>query len=52
MEDSSIIEKQNYLREVILDKGYDTTLFTTFLEKKDPDASIDINKWTTANSSR
>ena len=46
MEDSSIIEKQNYLREVILDKGYDTTLFTTFLEKKDPEAGIDINKWT------
>ena len=34
MEDSSIIEKQNYLREVILDKEYDTTLFTTFLKKK------------------
>ena len=46
MEDNSIIEKQNYLREVILDKGYDTTLFTTFLEKKDPEAGIDINKWT------
>ena len=46
MEDNTVEEKQNYLRETILEKGYDTSLFTSFLEKKKPEAGVDINKWT------
>ena len=46
MEDNTVEEKQNYLREAILEKGYDTSLFTNFLEKKNPEAGVDINKWT------
>ena len=48
MEDTtSIEEKQNYLRENILDKGYDTNQFTDFLKaKKGEEEGQDIAKWT------
>ena len=34
MEDSSQEEKQNYLRENILEKGYDPNQFVSFLQSK------------------
>ena len=41
-------EKQNYLRENILDKGYDAEEFVTFLTSKkggDDDEGVDLGNW-------
>ena len=46
MEDSSQEEKQNYLRENILEKGYDPNQFVSFLQSKKGEAGSDISNWT------
>ena len=46
MEDSSEEEKQTYLRENILDKGYDTNKFIDFLKSKKGEEGADISNWT------
>ena len=38
-------EKQNYLKEHILDKGYDTNEFTSFLISKKDEGGDDISNW-------
>ena len=45
MEDSSQESKQNYLRENILDKGYDATTFINFLKSKKGEKGEDISNW-------
>ena len=45
MEDDSIKEKQEYLRENILDKGIEANLFAEFLASKRGDAASDISTW-------
>ena len=46
MEDSSREEKQNFLRENILEKGYDVNVFINFLKsKKGGDEGADISSW-------
>ena len=46
MEDSSREEKQNFLRENILEKGYDVNTFINFLKsKKGGDEGADISSW-------
>ena len=46
MEDSSREEKQNFLRENILEKGYDVNIFINFLKtKKGGDEGADISNW-------
>ena len=46
MEDSSREEKQNFLRENILEKGYDVNIFINFLKsKKGGDEGADISSW-------
>ena len=45
MEDN-LEEKQNYLRENILDKGYDTNKFVDFLKNKKGDEGADVSNWT------
>ena len=42
MADKDIEEKQNYLRENILDKGYDTNDFTIFLKAKKGEDAEDV----------
>ena len=44
--DSSQEEKQNYLRENILEKGYDTNDFVEFLKSKKGEEGADISNWT------
>ena len=44
--DSSQEEKQIYLRQNILDKGYDTNLFVEFLIGKKGEAGADVGNWT------
>ena len=46
MEDNTAEEKQNYLRENILDKGYDTNKFIEFLKSKKGEEGADITNWT------
>ena len=46
MTDKDIEEKQNYLREKILDKGYDTNDFTIFLKAKKGEDGEDVSNWT------
>ena len=46
MEDISAEEKQNYLRENILEKGYDTNKFIDFLKSKKGEEGADITNWT------
>ena len=46
MADKDIEEKQNYLRENILDKGYDTNDFTIFLKAKKGEDGEDVSNWT------
>ena len=46
MEDSSQEEKQNYLRENILEKGYDPNQFVSFLQSKKGEEGSDISNWT------
>ena len=38
-------EKQNYLRQNILDKGYDANEFVAFLQSKKGEAASDITNW-------
>ena len=44
-EDSNQEEKQNYLRENILEKGYDVNEFVSFLKSKKGDEGADIENW-------
>ena len=44
-DDSSQEEKQNFLRENILDKGYDTNMFVDFLMGKKGEEGADIGNW-------
>ena len=46
MEDSSQEEKQNYLRENILNQGYDTNQFVNFLKSKKGEEGADVSNWT------
>ena len=39
-------EKQNFLREKILDKGYDTSQFVQFLTEKKGEDGADVANWT------
>ena len=45
MEDLSQQEKQNFLRENILEKGYDVNEFVSFLQSKKGEAGSDISNW-------
>ena len=45
MEDASQVEKQNFLRENILEKGYDVNQFVEFLKSKKGEAGSDISNW-------
>ena len=45
MEDSEQIEKQNFLRKNILEKGYDVNQFVSFLKSKKGEAGSDISNW-------
>ena len=46
MEDESTVEeKQEYLRENILDKGYDANLFADYLITKKGEDGADIGSW-------
>ena len=44
--DSSQEEKQIFLRQNILDKGYDTNLFVEFLIGKKGEGGADVGNWT------
>ena len=44
-DDASQEEKQNYLRENILEKGYDPNTFVEFLKTKKGEAGSDITNW-------
>ena len=44
--DNNQEEKQNYLRENILDKGYDTNEFVDFLKSKKGEEGADVANWT------
>ena len=44
--DSSQEEKQNFLRETILEKGYDTNQFVQFLIDKKGENGADVGVWT------
>ena len=44
--DASQEEKQNFLRQNILDKGYDTNLFVEFLMDKKGEEGADVGNWT------
>ena len=45
MTEISIQEKQEYLRENILEKGYDANLFANYLISKKGDDGADISSW-------
>ena len=45
MSDSSQEEKQNFLRESILEKGYDTSKFVEFLTSKKGEEGADVSNW-------
>ena len=45
-DDASQEEKQNYLRENILDKGYDANVFLQFLVDKRGEDAADVGNWT------
>ena len=44
-DDSSQEEKQNFLRENILEKGYDTNMFVEFLINKKGEGGADVGNW-------
>ena len=46
MDNNSEEEKQNYLRENILDKGYEAEDFVSYLTQKKGDEGVDLNNWT------
>ena len=45
MDNNTEEEKQNYLRENILDKGYEAENFVSFLIEKKGDEGVDLNNW-------
>jgi len=45
MSDESIEEKQNYLRQNILERGYDGNIFSQFLIEKRGEDGVDISIW-------
>jgi len=45
MDDASQEEKQNFLRETILEKGYDTNQFVQFLIDKKGENGADVSVW-------
>ena len=45
MEEKDQEEKQKYLRQNILDKGYDANQFIAFLESKKGEGASDISNW-------
>ena len=45
MEEKDMEEKQKYLRQNILDKGYDANQFIAFLESKKGEGASDISNW-------
>ena len=45
MQEQEMEEKQNYLRENILNKGYDANEFVQFLQSKKGEAASDISNW-------
>ena len=45
MEEKEQEEKQNYLRQNILEKGYDANEFVSFLQSKMGEAASDISNW-------
>ena len=44
MEDD-LQEKQGFLRENILERGYDADEFMTFLQSKKGESGLDLNNW-------
>lgn len=44
--ENELEQKQNYLREEILEKGYDPNNFTSFLEEIKGDCAFDLHNWT------
>ena len=44
-DDATIEEKQGFLRETILDKGYDVNKFIQFLTDKKGDEGADVSNW-------
>ena len=47
--DSSVEERQTFLRENILDKGYDPNSFVKFLTDKRGEDAADVANWTMAD---
>lgn len=45
MEDEELTKKQTFLRENVLEKGYDAESFMVFLQAKKGDAGLDLNLW-------
>ena len=45
MEKETLEQKQKYLRENILEKGYDPDKFMVFLSNKKGESEINLNKW-------
>ena len=45
MEDSTQEDKQNYLRENILEKGYDVNMFINYLKSQKGEEGADISNW-------
>ena len=46
MERESFEEKQKYIKDNILEKGYDPDIFMEFLLNKKKEISINLNNWT------
>ena len=44
-EDDELTQKQTYLRESILEKGYDADEFMKFLQDKKGEQGLDLNSW-------
>ena len=44
-DDATTEEKQNFLRETILDKGYDVNKFVQFLIDKKGEGGADVAVW-------
>ncbi len=45
MEDEMQEKKQNYLREMIMEAGYDANEFVEFLMQKKGEDATDVNIW-------
>ena len=46
MEEETLEQKQKYLREHVLEKGYDPDKFMEFLTMKKGESGIDLENWT------